>query len=289
MTIPAGSTVALGYSSANHDETVFECPEKFDLDRGDVVKRQLGFGWGVHLCVGAPLARLEGAHVLNAVLDRIPSMRLAPGFEYQRVKMFMMRGPVALDVEFDPASLRETMEEIRETPDGPALKFVHVDEVEAQEVVAQMHGDRRVGVHLKFLEWTKDRMVAFTYYDPGLILERHAHESDALVFVIEGDVDSRRAPVPARHAHRAGEGRRVRPPDRGARRLHVPRVLRRRRAACARRQGRLLQAPRGARDRATPQPRVGGTARGTGPGTRRRGQLVLSGAARSNTADRGTA
>jgi hypothetical protein len=40
--------------------------------------------------------------VLNATLDRIPSMRLAPGFEYQRVKMFMMRGPVALDVEFDP-------------------------------------------------------------------------------------------------------------------------------------------------------------------------------------------
>ena len=67
------------------------------------LRRHLGFGWGVHLCVGAPLARLEGAHVLNAVLDRIPSMRLAPGFEYQRVKMFMMRGPVALDVEFDPA------------------------------------------------------------------------------------------------------------------------------------------------------------------------------------------
>ena len=57
----------------------------------------------MHLCVGAPLARLEAAHVLNAVLDRIPSMRLAPGFQYQRVKMFMIRGPVALDVEFDPA------------------------------------------------------------------------------------------------------------------------------------------------------------------------------------------
>ena len=43
---------------------------------------------------------LEGAHVLNAVLDRIPSMRLAPGFEYERVRMFMMRGPVAMNVEF---------------------------------------------------------------------------------------------------------------------------------------------------------------------------------------------
>jgi cytochrome P450 len=101
VTIPAGSTVALGYASANRDETVFEHPERYDIDRGDV--RHLGFGWGVHLCVGAPLARLEAAHVLDAVLDRIPSMRLAPGFDYQRVKMFMMRGPVALDVEFDTA------------------------------------------------------------------------------------------------------------------------------------------------------------------------------------------
>ena len=101
VTIPAGSTIALGYSSANHDETVFEHAERYDLDRGEAARRHLGFGWGVHLCVGAPLARVEGAHVLNAVLDRIPSMRLAPGFEYERVRMFMMRGPVRLDVEFD--------------------------------------------------------------------------------------------------------------------------------------------------------------------------------------------
>jgi cytochrome P450 len=103
VTIPAGSTIALGYSSANHDESVFEHPESYDLDRGEAARRHLGFGWGVHLCVGAPLARLEGAHVLDAVLDRIPSMRLAPDFEYERVRMFMMRGPVALDVELDPA------------------------------------------------------------------------------------------------------------------------------------------------------------------------------------------
>ena len=80
---------------------MFEHAERYDLDRGEAARRHLGFGWGVHLCVGAPLARVEGAHVLNAVLDRIPSMRLAPGFEYERVRMFMMRGPVRLDVEFD--------------------------------------------------------------------------------------------------------------------------------------------------------------------------------------------
>jgi cytochrome P450 len=101
-TIPAGSTIALGYSSANHDETVFPDPERYDLDRGEVVRRHLGFGWGVHLCVGAPLARVEGQHVLSTVLDRVPAMRLAPGFEYERVRMFMMRGPVRLDVELGP-------------------------------------------------------------------------------------------------------------------------------------------------------------------------------------------
>lgn len=97
--IPAGSIVALGYASANHDEAVFACPKDFDLDRGDVVRKHLGFGWGHHLCVGAPLARLELACALDAVLDRIPSMRLADGFEYQRVRFFMMQGPIRLDVE----------------------------------------------------------------------------------------------------------------------------------------------------------------------------------------------
>jgi cytochrome P450 len=61
--VPAKSIVALSYASANHDESLYPHPEAFDLDRGDVTRRHLGFGWGVHLCVGAPLARVEGAHV----------------------------------------------------------------------------------------------------------------------------------------------------------------------------------------------------------------------------------
>jgi cytochrome P450 len=101
--IPAGSLVALGYASANHDETVFEDPDDFVADRADVAKRHLGFGFGIHLCVGAPLARLELACALDAVLDRIPSMALAPGYGYERVEFFMMQGPTRLDVVF-PAS-----------------------------------------------------------------------------------------------------------------------------------------------------------------------------------------
>ncbi len=99
--IPAGSTVALGYASANRDEAVFDDPDTFSLDRGEELrKHHLGFGFGIHLCVGAGLARLEAVSALNAVLDRIPHMELAPGFEYQRVMFFMMRGPVRVDVRF---------------------------------------------------------------------------------------------------------------------------------------------------------------------------------------------
>ena len=99
--VPAGSTVALGYASANRDESVFDDPDAFSLDRGEELrKHHLGFGFGVHLCVGAALARLEAVSALDAVLDRIPHMELAPGFEYRRVPFFMMRGPVRVDVRF---------------------------------------------------------------------------------------------------------------------------------------------------------------------------------------------
>jgi cytochrome P450 len=100
VAIPAGSVVALGYAAANRDEAVFAHPDEYDLDRGELSRRHLGFGWGPHLCIGAPLARLEGVTVLAAMLDRIPKMRLAEGFEYERVSTFMMRGPTRLDVTF---------------------------------------------------------------------------------------------------------------------------------------------------------------------------------------------
>lgn len=95
--------------------------------------------------------------------------------------------------------LRMTDEQQTATPTGeaPRLAFVHVDDVPTQEVVAQLHGERRVGVQLKFLEWNASRMVAYTYYDPGLILERHGHSSDAIIFVIEGDITVGDRPCPA--------------------------------------------------------------------------------------------
>ena len=99
--VPAGSVVALGYASANRDEDVFADPDTFSLDRGDDLRhKHFGFGFGIHLCVGAALARLEAVAALDAVLDRIPSMRLADGYCYERVQFFMMRGPTRVDVVF---------------------------------------------------------------------------------------------------------------------------------------------------------------------------------------------
>ena len=101
--IPAGATVAVGYASANRDEDVFEDPDTFSLERKEVkAKSHFGFGHGIHLCVGAGLARLEAACALNAVLDRAARMELVPGFEYRRVRFFVMRGPESVNVRFEP-------------------------------------------------------------------------------------------------------------------------------------------------------------------------------------------
>lgn len=97
--VPAEQMVAIGIGCANRDEDVWPDAEEFRLDR-DERGHHLAFGSGPHLCVGAPLARLETRHAINAVLDAIPAMSLAPGYTYERVSFFMMRGPKRLDVVF---------------------------------------------------------------------------------------------------------------------------------------------------------------------------------------------
>ena len=79
----------------------------------------------------------------------------------------------------------------------PRLAFVHEGDVAWQEVLAQRHGARRVSVHEKFLEWTADRTVVLGRYDPGVVVERHGHASDHLVYVLEGEVvvGERRCPA----------------------------------------------------------------------------------------------
>ncbi|HVN86778.1 MAG TPA: hypothetical protein VMW17_18255 [Candidatus Binatia bacterium] len=82
-------------------------------------------------------------------------------------------------------------------PNSPRLAFVHIDDVPWTEVIAQMHGERRVSVHEKFLEWNAKRMVVLGRYDPNVVIERHGHASDHLVYVLEGElmVGDRRCPA----------------------------------------------------------------------------------------------
>ena len=75
VTIPRGSLVYGVLSSANRDETQFERPNVLDLGREK--NRHLAFGQGIHYCLGAPLARLEGQIALRKLLTRCPSLRLA--------------------------------------------------------------------------------------------------------------------------------------------------------------------------------------------------------------------
>jgi cytochrome P450 len=73
--LPAGSRLLLVYGAANRDERRFERPDELDLRREPM--RNLAFGEGIHHCLGAPLARLEGQVVLETILREMPDYRLA--------------------------------------------------------------------------------------------------------------------------------------------------------------------------------------------------------------------
>jgi cytochrome P450 len=73
VTIPADSMVFSYISSANHDDTVFDDPEKFILDRPNLNKH-LSFATGAHHCIGAPLGRMMCAKAVNGLLARFPNL-----------------------------------------------------------------------------------------------------------------------------------------------------------------------------------------------------------------------
>jgi cytochrome P450 len=105
VAIPKGAFVVNLYGSANRDETVWEEPDKFDITRQDVHKYHMGFGGGLHLCLGAPLARTEGQVALGVLLDRLDNIRFAPGKnDLDNIDHFQKRVPTKLYIEFDKAS-----------------------------------------------------------------------------------------------------------------------------------------------------------------------------------------
>ncbi|MBT2757708.1 cytochrome P450 [Mesobacillus foraminis] len=75
--IKRGELIIISLNSANHDPEVFENPDLFDISREK--SPHLAFGKGIHLCLGAPLARLEGEIAITSLMQRFPEMNLAVG------------------------------------------------------------------------------------------------------------------------------------------------------------------------------------------------------------------
>jgi len=100
VTIPRGNLVFASIASANRDERHFKDPDALDLGREP--NRHMSFGMGIHYCLGAPLARLEGQIALQTLVNRFPNLRLARPAESLKWRTgVLMRGPKQL-----PVSLR---------------------------------------------------------------------------------------------------------------------------------------------------------------------------------------
>jgi cytochrome P450 len=97
VTIPRGQLVLAVIGSANHDPNHFKAPDALDLGREP--NKHLSFGMGIHYCLGAPLARLEGQIALQTLVDRFPNLRLAKPVESIPWRTgILMRGPKRLPV-----------------------------------------------------------------------------------------------------------------------------------------------------------------------------------------------
>ncbi|MHB9852534.1 cytochrome P450 [Streptomyces krungchingensis] len=93
-TIPRGAEIAMLFGSANHDPAVFAAPGDLDLTRAD--NPHISFSAGIHYCIGAPLARIELAASMGALLAKAPTLDLAE--EPSRKPNFVIRGLESLRV-----------------------------------------------------------------------------------------------------------------------------------------------------------------------------------------------
>jgi cytochrome P450 len=110
LDVPAGGTVMLAPGACNRDPRVFDRPHDFDLQRPNA-RQHIAFGFGIHTCAGAPLARAEGRVTLNRFLDRTSDITIdesehgpADARRYDYLPTFFLRGLQRLHLRLDPVA-----------------------------------------------------------------------------------------------------------------------------------------------------------------------------------------
>ncbi len=103
VTIPEGAFVAYLAASANHDESVFPDPERFDIRR-PAVPRNLAFGRGMHFCLGAPLAKIEMRITLEKLMELAPDARIAEDQRLEWKRDYRLEQLESLHVDLGPPS-----------------------------------------------------------------------------------------------------------------------------------------------------------------------------------------
>ena len=104
--IAAGDGLIVPVAAGNWDDSVFECPEKLDVERD--ARRHMTFGFGPHVCLGQPLARMELTEVFSTLFDRFPGLRIDVPFEEIAFKFdAVFYGLHNLPVTWDADAARE--------------------------------------------------------------------------------------------------------------------------------------------------------------------------------------
>lgn len=105
--VPANALLMIYYGSASHDQAMFEDPFEFRPGRENG-NRHLGFGHGLHLCVGAPLARAEARFAVPQLLSRLPNLRRGGGQPGRYQENFLTRRLVTLPLAWDTGGVGAT-------------------------------------------------------------------------------------------------------------------------------------------------------------------------------------
>ena len=97
--IPAGCSVMPVLGAANRQDERYADPDQFNIFRD--VKPNIGWGHGVHVCLGMHLARLEMRVALNLMLDRLPNLRMDPAGNDPYIRGQAFRSPTSVPVLFN--------------------------------------------------------------------------------------------------------------------------------------------------------------------------------------------